>query len=285
MLSLVIQSAKLAESGHETAVTEANQPLVKSFLDCADEDDEGNLIMKTQHFTANVETITKLWEDTGIQATLSKSNLFQLNTSAAYFFNNIARVASPEYLPSEADLMHTRKPTVGLVETSFTLDGVKFVLIDVGGQRNERKKWMGAFSSVTLILFVAAISEYDEVLEEDEKTNRMIETLNLFGQVCNSGWFGETNPPMMLFLNKSDLFREKLSRVSLSTLFPEYTGGSDPEAGMEFLEQRFLQEKKANGDVYTHRSVATSSENMNALLSVVTTLVIEQNLASAGFMT
>lgn len=45
-----------------------------------------------------------------------------------------------------------------------------------------------SFEGVTAVLFVAAISEYDQLLYEDDKTNRMVEALNLFEEICNSRW-------------------------------------------------------------------------------------------------
>jgi hypothetical protein len=44
-----------------------------------------------------------------------------------------------------------------------------FRLVDVGGQRSERKKWLHCFEDVTAILFCVALSEYDLVLIEDNK--------------------------------------------------------------------------------------------------------------------
>ena len=44
-----------------------------------------------------------------------------------------------------------------------------FRLCDVGGQRTERRKWIHCFDDVTAIIFVAALNEYDMMLEEDEK--------------------------------------------------------------------------------------------------------------------
>jgi len=55
------------------------------------------------------------------------------------------------------------------------------------------------------------MSAYDRKLYEDEKINRMTETLNLFENICNSKWFRDIS--VILFLNKSDLFREKKSLV------------------------------------------------------------------------
>ena len=59
------------------------------------------------------------------------------------------------------------------METSFTRGDLLISLIDVGGQRSERKKWLHCFDSVDAVLFVVAMSEYDEVLAEDSDVNRM----------------------------------------------------------------------------------------------------------------
>ena len=79
-----------------------------------------------------------------------------------------------------------------------------FRIFDVGGQRNERRKWIHAFDNVNAVVFVAAMSEYDQVLFEDETQNRMEEALQLFDQIINSKWFKTTS--MILILNKKDLF-------------------------------------------------------------------------------
>jgi hypothetical protein len=108
---------------------------------------------------------------------------------------------SPSYIPSYDDIIHVRARTSGIKETQFEVKGNKFRLLDVGGQKNERKKWIHSFEGVTAVIFVAAISEYDQTMYEDLKTNRMQDALSLFDDICNSKWFPRTS--MILFLNKS----------------------------------------------------------------------------------
>ena len=66
-----------------------------------------------------------------------------------------------------------------------------FPKIDVSGQsqRSERRKWIHCFEDVLLIMFLAAISEYDQVLEEDISENRLKESLNLFRTILSYHWF------------------------------------------------------------------------------------------------
>lgn len=63
---------------------------------------------------------------------------------------------------------------------------------------------------------------YDLVLAEDEEMNRMKESMKLFDSICNSKWFMDTS--IILFLNKKDLFEEKIKRSPLNICFPEYRG-------------------------------------------------------------
>lgn len=109
--------------------------------------------------------MSKLWADRGIQLCYSKRSLFQLPDSTSYFLDpdNLSRLSQPDYVPTEQDVLRTRVRTTGIVETQFEIEGNVFKMFDVGGQRNERKKWIHCFESVTALLFVAAISEYDQV--------------------------------------------------------------------------------------------------------------------------
>ena len=81
-----------------------------------------------------------------------------------------------------------RAKTSGISETVFGMKNDKnqeIKIVDVGGQRNERKKWIHCFEEVTAIVFVVAASEYNLNLEEDPSVNRMHESLNLFKEIVN----------------------------------------------------------------------------------------------------
>jgi hypothetical protein len=68
--------------------------------------------------------------------------------------------------------VHTRARTTGLTETAFDLRGHELVLVDVGGQRSERRKWIHCFQDVTSIVFLVNLSGYDQCLVEDKAAVR-----------------------------------------------------------------------------------------------------------------
>jgi len=138
------------------------------------------------------------------------------------FFEEIDRFMDESYIPSEQDVLRARVRSTGIEEAEFQFDDLNFRMLDVGGQRSERRKWIHCFDSVTAVLFCASLSEYDQTLREDDSQNRMKESLLLFDEICNSPWFRDT--AFILFLNKTDLFEEKIKRVSIKIVFPEYAG-------------------------------------------------------------
>jgi guanine nucleotide-binding protein subunit alpha, other len=85
------------------------------------------------------------------------------------FVKNLERLFKAGYLPSDRDILYARSPTIGIVETKFKLEKHIYRMVDVGGQRSQRKKWIQAFDDVNAILFVAAINAYDQFLPEDPK--------------------------------------------------------------------------------------------------------------------
>ena len=77
-------------------------------------------------------------------------------------------MADPNYLPTDQDVLRSRVKTTGITETHFKIGELNYKLFDVGGQRSERKKWIHCFENVTAIIFLVAISEYDQLLYEDQ---------------------------------------------------------------------------------------------------------------------
>ena len=107
------------------------------------------------------------------------------------------------------DLFHCiRKRTEGIFETKFEMEGEFFHIFDVGGQREERKKWIQCFNDVTAIIFVVESSGYDCVIRENGETNRLLESLELFEKIWKNHWL--KNISVILFLNKQDLLELKV---------------------------------------------------------------------------
>lgn len=239
--------------------------------------------MEDVKFTAELVSIMKrLWSDSGVQACFGRSREYQLNDSAAYYLNALDRLGNPDYVPTEQDVLRTRVKTTGIVETHFTFKDLHFKMFDVGGQRSERKKWIHCFEGVTAIIFCVALSAYDLVLAEDEEMNRMMESMKLFDSICNNKWFTDTS--IILFLNKKDLFAEKIEKSPLTMCFPEYTGANTYEEAAAYIQMQFenLNKRKDTKEIYTHFTCATDTNNIQFVFDAVTDVIIKNNLKDCG---
>ncbi|KAI9717659.1 MAG: G-Protein alpha subunit [Candelaria pacifica] len=151
-------------------------------------------------------------------------------------------------------------------------------MFDVGGQRSERKKWIHCFESVNCLLFLVAISGYDQCLVEDKDANQMQEALMLFESIANSQWFSKS--AIILFLNKIDLFKQKLAYSRITKYFPDYR--DDPEdanKASKYFADRFKGlNRNPQKEIYSHFTNATDTNLLKITMSSVQDMVIQRNL-------
>lgn len=249
----------------------------------------------------------ELWEDDGVQQTLDEfRHLIQIQDALPHFMNKFRLIFSTEYTPTEEDWLRVRVRTTGVIEEVFTLDGVEFKVVDVGGQKSERKKWLHCFSEVAAIIYVIALSEYDQYLFEDNNKNRMIDSLEMFQTTINNETLADVH--WILFFNKSDLYREKLNKSpikhedkkqSIHNRFLDFAGpyckfNEDPQsknfeealvAGISYFEQCF--KSKANDPLKIatmHVTCAMDQHNVHVVFNAVRRIIINKILGSQGFI-
>jgi len=215
------------------------------------------------------QDIRRLWKDTSIRQVYGRRNEFTLSDSACYYLNSVERIGDEKFVPNEVDILRARLATTSVVETTFVWEGQNFRLVDVGGQKGERKKWLPLFVGITAFIYCVAINEYDQVLEEDPSTNRLVDALETWKSVVNNDSL--TKVPAILFLNKKDLFKEKITTVDLKKYYPDYDGGPDYKKASKFIEELFLSavatEREAK--VYPYVTQATDTKNIQLVWQAV----------------
>ncbi|GMH10522.1 hypothetical protein Nepgr_012363 [Nepenthes gracilis] len=234
----------------------------------------------TKEIALEIET---LWNDSAIQETYARANELQVPHSGYYFMENLHRIADANYVPTKEDVLYARVRTTGVVEIQFSpvgenkKSGEVYKLFDVGGQRNERRKWIHLFEGVTAVIFCAAISDYDQMLYEDEKKNRMMEAKELFEWVLKQSCFEKTS--FLLFLNKFDLFEKKILKVPLNVCdwFKDYqsvsTGKQEIEHAYEFVKKKFEE-------LYYQ---STAPDCVDRLFKIYRTTALDQKLVNKTF--
>ncbi|KAK2715194.1 guanine nucleotide-binding protein G(q) subunit alpha-like [Artemia franciscana] len=225
-----------------------------------------------------VKYIKELWNDLGVKKVYERRREYQLMDSAEYYLKHLDRIAAPNYLPTEQDILRVRVQTSGIIEYIFVSKGVTFKIFDVCGRKSERWKLLHCFENVTSVIFLASLSDYDQVLFKSDGVNRMKESLDLFKAIINCRWF--KNSSVILFLNKTDLLQEKIKLSDFVNYFPEYNGPKqDAEEIKKFILKKFLDLKpNQEKTIYPYFTCATNTDNIRNVFEAVKNAILKLNL-------
>lgn len=288
-MQLRLEEIASATTTETSTSSDDEEPMTIDFdsIECKETSKRVKLLRMYDKLTPEItRDIKLLWGSKAIQAIYKLGHTYQLPDSTEYYMSKLDELTKMNYLPSNEDMLRARVRTSGIVEEKYIIDGVKFSMYDVGGQRNERKKWIHCFENVTAIIFVAAISEYDQMLFEDHTQNRVIEALELFKEICSSAWFTKTS--IVLFLNKVDLFKEKIKRSKIedNPYFNDCNAGHSNDEGIRYMTNKFLEQVEPNRrkNMYSHATCATDTNNVKFVFGSCLSIITSNNLSSAGFM-
>ncbi|KAJ3265402.1 Guanine nucleotide-binding protein alpha-2 subunit [Chytriomyces hyalinus] len=213
-----------------------------------------------------VNAIKIFWEDSGV-----------------HVMSDPVRICSAEYKPTEEDILRVRIMTVKINEVKFSAQGTTFQVVDVGGQRSERKKWIPYFEDARAIIYMVALNSYDQTCFEDSVTNRITESLTLFNTIAHHPILKDTS--IILFLNKIDLFKAKLLEVPVASYFPDYTGSNDIESASKYFDDRFRHENTyTKRAIFTHLTWATDKEQISNIIGSVLVSLTKAVLEDLGMM-
>lgn len=241
---------------------------------------EAGVIDDEADFTQEMKNAAAaLWADSGIQKAYVRRNEFVLVDSAKYYLDDLDRITESSFQPSTEDFLRVRVRTTGILETSFVIDQLTYKMVDVGGQRSERRKWIKCFDDVTAIIFVAALSGYDMVLFEDTSCNRLDESLKVFANTMELEVFN--NMACILFLNKLDLFKAKITKSPLSKYQAGFKGTDYNEDAAKSYICKLFEDSFGDDEeraLFTHFTQATDRGNIEFVFRAVNEIIVEINL-------
>lgn len=233
-----------------------------------------------------------------------------------YFFNiifsfleNMDKILQPNYLPSDDDILHSRIRTTGLYSRQFPFslspflfassfssslspfssspsspsssyfDDVMVDVYDVGGAKQERKKWPHIYyPKCDSLFFVVSLIDYDQTLLEKFGVNRMLDSLSLFEDICNL----ECMDNILLFFNKEDVFKEKIEKVSIKSCFPEFDGRTNYTESMDFIINKFLECNKTQKKIHVHVGSAINSGDMENILNAAKMIALRARICKVS---
>eukprot|EP01084_Bolivina_argentea_P119431 211753_1 len=212
--------------------------------------------------------------------------------STEYFWDALPRISAANYIPNKLDIVKVRTMSTGVVQKRFTIDQCKFHIFDVGGQRSERKKWITCFDNVSAVVFVAALSCYNELMFEDKTTNCMVDALELFDKTINNEQF--IQKPIILFLNKRDIFERKVKKIGIDVCpafedfddkcvyNQQYEDTDQYHQGAAYIKMKFDEMNKGRRSVYTHFTCAMEDKNVDYVFTDIVSVVLGKIYQSVG---
>jgi len=233
----------------------------------------------------NYPVLKALWEDPATQEIVTNHKQLLTTSHIDYFWEHVDRIIKPDYVPNEEDILRVRVRTAGAYSTVVFAEKNYFEFFDVGGQKPERSKWENLLQTneFACILYFLATDEWD-VNDEEREFNftKMELSKTIFNEVVTSEHIGD-HVPIILFLNRSDRFSERIqSNISFQSFkksFPEYSGGQDEKAAMNFLRQKFMEGmEKRKGTIQHYVTNALDKNSMTPVWQAVKQVVMERAL-------
>ncbi|KIK55033.1 hypothetical protein GYMLUDRAFT_62818 [Collybiopsis luxurians FD-317 M1] len=232
-------SSSGVRSSEESASVNSGRPISAGTLGLETSDEPQEVL------NACRSDIMLLWADRGVKELLHRRKI-RLEESPGFFLNDLERVTSLKYIPTDDDVLKARLKTVGVSEYRFRMEvstgketGTLWDIIDVGGSRSQRQTWVPFFDDVDAIIFLAPISGFDQVLAEDRTVNRLEDSVLLWKSVCSNKLLA--NVDLVLFLNKCDILDVKLKAgVRLAKYVRSYGDrANDLETTSKYLRSKF----------------------------------------------
>ncbi|KAK7047866.1 hypothetical protein VNI00_006194 [Paramarasmius palmivorus] len=250
-----------------------------------------------------------LWHDEAVRTILARRKI-RLEEFPGFFLNDLERVTSLKYMPTDDDVLKARLKTVGVCEYKFEMEvstgretPTEWRIIDVGGSRSQRREssiivhHRNVFLTFDIIkkhgfldaiIFLAPISGFDQVLAEDRTVNRLEDSVLLWKSVCSNKLLA--NVDLVLFLNKCDILEQKLnSGVRLAKYVRSYGDRpNDMENASKYLRSKFSaihREYSPNPrKFYAFCTSVTDTATTAGIIASVRDMVIRQHLKQSKLL-
>lgn len=135
-------------------------------------------------------------------------------------------------------------------------------------------------------------------MREDNQTNRLHDAMELFSGIGNNPLFCKVQ--IILFLNKQDIFAEKIKKIPLTACFPNYRCKSnywkildsfyfldknDFKNAALYITRKFEKQiRDKTKMVYTHLTQATDTNQLSFLMNSIIDFIISENFKQTGVL-
>ncbi|SCZ90608.1 BZ3500_MvSof-1268-A1-R1_Chr1-3g02097 [Microbotryum saponariae] len=210
----------------------------------------------------------------------------ELNESSVFFLNEIDRIATPEWLPGDQDLLNVRIRTRGIEAHDLQLSSKRvYRICDVAGARGSKFAWAPFFQDASAIIFICAVSEYNVCDPTDPTRNRLRDALLLFKDICENRLLRSAD--IITFMNKVDVLRRKVKsgQYPIQRYFPRYLGSDRTSHILSFFQTLFEEcHRVRRRPFYIFATQANDARSIVAVTAAVNDILIRSEMTSTGIL-
>lgn len=186
-------------------------------------------------FLMEYDQLPILFKDPAMQAVWNLRATLPFEDSINYYFPKMATVVADDYTPTPDDVLNLWTNSDSVVENNATACGLDLKMVDAGGKREHRKQWVQVYQKeADCLLYFVSLPDYARKLMEDPSTGALNESIEVFKSILSVETFKDK--PIVLCLNKKDLFDQFIATHSISGFAPEAPQGADGNDSAKAIE-------------------------------------------------
>ncbi|KAJ8073750.1 hypothetical protein PM082_012028 [Marasmius tenuissimus] len=242
------------------------------------------------------QDIQALWKHPDVQTKLKEEEI-SLKDQPGFFLEDVPRIAREDYMPSSHDILRARVRTIGPEEHRISMEnsspetggGKEWVIYDVGGARSQRAAWAQFFDDVTVIIFLAPISAFNQALAEDRSVNRLADSMKLWRTICANKLLASVD--LILLLNKIDILDSHLkSGIQFSKYVTSYSKDkpNTVESVSKYLLDMFSglhhQNSPKKRKIHPHMTCAVDTKATSTVINHIQELILLKTLSETNIL-
>jgi len=236
----------------------------------------------------NVKKVESIWKEKTFRKIWEENRKYFHNSHLDYFIENLARITSDDYVPTNQDIVRSRQFTIGASTTTFYYQNFWWKIIDVGGQIPERRKWSNIVreNAIKGLVYFVALDEYNVYSQEEKGKTNMQVSLKVWSDVVSGEEFSGM---FLLFLNKMDNFEEIISNNydDFKKVYTKYKGGETPEECANFIKDMFIKRAVKTGkeekNLFAHFTCAIDGDKIAVTWRSLYEYIVSKRMNMAGF--
>lgn len=236
--------------------------------------DEVDLVDMHRITNEAAAAVRNLWVSAEFSSMYLKNFEIDFPQYAPYFAQEVQRIASDDYVPTEADIIRLNQSIGGIKELRFNWDELDVHLFNINGYIPDqfRKRWFHQFDSVTSLVYTVDVSLYDRPFYGQTTKSQLLDDFASFESWATSPKFADS--AVILLLNNFTRFRDKLRYSPLETLFPDYVPSeTDPDSSArQYILKHFRDVNRNRLSIYSFWVDLDMSDNQHLYAALKKTL-------------